>query len=139
MTTAMNEFTISLPIADRPKSMAFYRDAFDFEPMGTPTEDGVPEPLQFRLDQRTVLLLIPTGGFGWVLGSRATASPDVSECLLSFTVTSTQEVEAIVERVRGAGGQVIAEPSHKDWGYTAICTDLDGHAWNITTASTADS
>jgi hypothetical protein len=41
---------ISLPIADRRTSCAFYREAFGVDPVGEPAEDGVPEPLQFDLD-----------------------------------------------------------------------------------------
>lgn len=68
-------FTVSLPIADRQRSYAFYQETLSLKPFGEPAEDGVPEPLQFRLDERTSLMLVPTGGFGWVLGSRDVAPP----------------------------------------------------------------
>ena len=40
---------ISLPIEDRPRSYAFYQEAFGFKPVGELAEDGIPEPLQFAL------------------------------------------------------------------------------------------
>lgn len=129
------EFLISLPIADRQRAMAFYREAFGFEPIGTPEADGVPEPLQFRLGERTMLALIPADGLGWVLGDRQLAPTGTSECLLGMTLSIDVDVDRLVERVRSAGGEVLAEPERQDWGYTAICTDLDGHAWQITAAT----
>ncbi|WP_150460189.1 VOC family protein [Nesterenkonia ebinurensis] len=123
--------TISLPIADRQRSYAFYQDTLGLEPFGEPAEDGVPEPLQFRLDQRTSLMLVPTGGFGWVLGSRDVAPPGVSEVLLSLNVASAEAVSAVVTRMHDAGGEVLAEPAQQDWGFTAVATDPDGHAWQI--------
>lgn len=36
---------ISLPIEDRQTSFTFYRDGLDFDPIGEPAEDGIPEPL----------------------------------------------------------------------------------------------
>ena len=40
---------ISMPVAHRPTSMAFYRDVLGDEPIGQPGEDGIPEPLRFEL------------------------------------------------------------------------------------------
>ncbi|MFD3684833.1 VOC family protein [Nocardiopsis sp. NPDC058631] len=123
---------ISLPIADRTSSMLFYRDTFGFELVGEPAEDGVPEPLMFRVDQRTLLVLVPAEGLGWVLGdSRGLAPAGTSECLLGVEVATEQEVTDLVERIRGGGGRVLAEPRPEPWGYTALCADPDGHVWQI--------
>lgn len=139
MPTSTHEFLVSLPVDDRQRAMAFYREAFGFEPIGAPAEDGVPEPLQFRLDERTVLALIPAGGLGWDLGGRRIAPSGVSECLLGVTLGTEPDVDRLVERIRHAGGEVIAEPERQDWGYTAVCADVDGHAWQLTAAPSAPS
>lgn len=70
----MRPITIALPIADRQRSYAFYQQALSLEPVGEPAEDGVPEPLQFRLAEGVSLMLIPSGGFEWVIGDREVAS-----------------------------------------------------------------
>lgn len=124
-------FTICLAIADRQRSYTFYQEALGLVPIGEPAEDGVPEPLQFRIDERTSLMLIPTGGFGWVLGDREIAPPGISEVLLSLSATSAEEVRAVVDRMRHAGGEVLAEPAQQDWGFTGVAADPDGHAWQI--------
>lgn len=128
----MNQlFTISLPIADRQRSFTFYQQTLGLEPVGDPAEDGVPEPLQFRLDERAALMLIPAGGFGWVLGNREVAPLGVSEVLLSLSVATPEKVGAVVGQMRYAGGEVLAEPAQQEWGFTGVATDPDGHAWQI--------
>lgn len=135
MSTLAGPFTVSLPIADRWRAMVFYRDAFGFAPVGEPTEDGVPEPLQFRLNDQVLLMLIPTGGFGWVVGEgRELAPPGTSECLLHMAVPTEAEVRDVMARVRSAGGEVATEPEHYPWGYSGVCADPDDHLWQIMVA-----
>lgn len=128
---------IALPIADRPRALAFYRDALGLEPFGPPGDDGIPEPLQLRLDERTSLMLVPTGGFGWVLGGREAAAPNVSECVLGLEVSSEREVTELLARFPGAGGAVLVEPTREPWGFSGLGTDPDGHAWQITASEPA--
>lgn len=124
---------VSLPVRHRPATMAFYARAFGWQPLGEPEDDGVPEPLQYRLDERTRLMFIPTGGFGWVLPGRQIAPDGVSECLLGLTLPARQNVVETIEAMRAAGGDVLSEPAQQQWGFTGVATDLDGHAWQILT------
>ncbi len=136
MPTTSRSPSVALPIDDRVRAMAFYRDAFGFELVGEPTEDGVPEPLMFRIDQLTTLVLVPRGGFGWVLGDNGeSAPPGTSECLMGITVDTEQEVDGLVARIRECGGTVLADPGHQPWGYTALCADPDGHVWQVLVSS----
>lgn len=137
MTSSTATITFSLPIADRARAMAFYRDAFAFRLVGAPEEDDIPEPLQFRLDSQTLLALIPADGLSWVLGGRPLAPPEISECLLGMTLTTEAEVNNLVECVRHAGGDVITAPRSEPSGYTALCIAPDGHAWQLTASPTA--
>ncbi|MEU0490520.1 VOC family protein [Nocardiopsis sp. NPDC006139] len=124
---------VSLPIADRMRAMVFYREVFGLAALGEPAEDGVPEPLQFEIGERTRLMLIPTGGFGWVLGEgRDVAPPRSHEVLLSFVVGTPKAVDEVIERARQAGGEIVAAPEQQPWGYAGICADLDGHLWQVT-------
>ena len=131
MTASARELQICLPIADRRSALDFYTRAFALEPVGTPAEDGIPEPLQFRLGTRTLLMLIPTGGFSWVIGDRPVAPPGTSECLMSMTLDSEVDVDRVASRVADAGGGVLSPPGRRDWGYAAVCVDPDGHAWQL--------
>ncbi|MDT0329256.1 VOC family protein [Nocardiopsis lambiniae] len=131
---------LSLPIADRMRAMLFYREVFGFEALGEPAEDGVPEPLQFEIGRRTRLMLIPSGGFGWVLGEGREVAPTKShEVLLSLTVGAPRAVDDVIGRARRAGGEIVAEPQRQPWGYTGVCADPDGHLWQVIVAAAATS
>lgn len=79
-------------------------------------------------------MLIPTGGFGWVIGGHEVAARGQSECVLSLGVVSPADADAIVERARAAGGEVLTEPETQPWGYAAVFADPDGHPWMVSTA-----
>lgn len=130
-------FLISLPTADRVRAHAFYREALGLEAVGELADDGVPEPLVFVVNEATRLMLIPTGGFGWVTGDNAVAEPGTSECLLAITASRDGEADAIVERARAAGATVTAEPGQQPWGDAATFADPDGHLWTVTAATLA--
>ena len=118
------DHTISLATADRSRSLAFYRDGLGLEAFGPLADDGVPEPLQLRLGSSVSLMLIPTGGFGWVAGQDRVAPPDTSECVLSVYVRD--------EDALAAGGTTISAPSQREWGaFAAQVADPDGHLWMI--------
>lgn len=116
---------IALPTADRVRAHAFYAEAFGFEAFGEPADDGVPEPLQFRLGDDLVLMLIPTGGFGWTVG-RPVAERGTSEVALLINV---EDVDEAFGRAVSAGAEVVAEPEQKPWAYIAAVADPDGHVW----------
>ena len=92
------DIVISLPIGDRATSHAFYA-ALGLEAVGELASDGLPEPLQFTLSPGANLMLVPRGGFGWVIGDNAVAEPGTSECVLSLT----GDVDALVAAARAAG------------------------------------
>ncbi len=131
MPAPPNRFSITLPTDDRRRAMDFYRTVFNVELIGDPDSDGIPEPLQFRLDGM-LLTLIPTGGLAWVLGERDLAPSDMNECVFGHIVDTSAEVDQIVRRICDAGGAVLTEAAVEDWGYTVLCADPDGHAWQIT-------
>jgi len=119
---------IALPTADRPRAYAFAQ-ALGLATPGELAEDGVPEPLRVQLNEQAALMYVPTGGFGWITGDRATADPTTSECLISLQVGTATEVDEILGRVEAAGGRVASGPEQKGWGYTGTFTDPDGHLW----------
>ncbi|WP_329001939.1 VOC family protein [Kribbella sp. NBC_00709] len=125
---------ISLPIEDRPRSYAFYQEALGLTPVGEPAEDGIPEPLQFALTDDVTMMLIPTEGFGWVLGDQPATPPGTSECILTVHADNEAAVGALVARAVAAGAKLVTEPARKPWAYFATFTDPDGHLWMVETA-----
>ena len=126
--------TLALPIAERAAALAFYRDALGLEPFGELGSDGIPEPLRFAVNEGLTLMLVPSRGFGWVIGDREVAEPWACECLLSLDAPDPAAVDALVGRARAAGAQVVAEPAQQPWGYAGTFADLDGHLWSVVAA-----
>jgi predicted lactoylglutathione lyase len=126
---------VSLPIADRRASYRFYRDGLGFDTVGAPAEDGVPEPLQLALNDGVRIMLVPTGGFGWVIGRHDVAPRGRSECVVSLGVEAPAEVAQLIERARTAGAEIITEPGQQPWGYAGVFADPDGHLWMVTSAA----
>jgi predicted lactoylglutathione lyase len=126
---------VSLPIADRRASFAFYRDALGFEPVGEAAADGVPEPLQFALNDGIRVMLIPTGGFGWITGDHDVAPHGSSECVLSLSTATDGEVDEFVARAGRGGAAVVTAPGQQPWGYAGAFADLDGHIWMVRSAA----
>jgi len=47
-------------------------------------------------------------------------------------VGSPAEVDAVVERARGAGARIAREPGETFWGgYSGVFVDPDGHPWEV--------
>ena len=106
--------TVSLPIADRATSYHFYRDGLGLDAVGELADDGLPEPLQFVVNDGLRLMLVPTGGFGWVIGRHEVAARGQSECVLSLGVASSADADAdrrAGARRRRRGGHRAASPT----------------------------
>lgn len=125
--------TVSLPTADRRTSYAFYGEGLGLDAIGEPAADGVPEPLQFALTDTIRLMLIPTVGFGWVIGDHEVAERGHSECILTLRAERPAGVDALIERAHQAGGEIVTQPEQKPWGYAGSFADPDGHVWMATT------
>jgi uncharacterized protein len=121
---------VTLPIADRRRSFDFYRNGLGFEPIGEVADDTVPEPLQFVLNEGLRLMLVPSGGFGWVIGDR-TAHIGGGGCLLSLSAVSEAGVDELVDAAQRAGAAVVTAPGQQPWGYTSVFADPDGHLWMV--------
>jgi len=125
---------VCLPIADRRTSFAFYRDGLGLQAIGETADDGVPEPLQFALNEGARLMLVPTVGFGWLIGDHEVAARGQSECILSVSTASEADANALVDRARANGAVVVTEPARQPWGYSGAFADPDGHIWMVEVA-----
>ncbi|MET1006384.1 MAG: VOC family protein [Propionibacteriaceae bacterium] len=123
---------LSLPIADRRTSHAFYGPGLGFETPGALADDGVPEPLVVAVNDQTQLMLIPSDGFGWVIADREVAAPGQIECVLSISTDSNDEVDGWLAQAQTAGATVVSAAAEQPWGYTGTFADPDGHLWMVT-------
>lgn len=124
---------MSLPTADRQAAFAFYGQGLGLQAVGELADDGVPEPLQFILNDGARLMLVPTGGFGWISGDHQVAPSGTSECVLIIGTDTDAEVDELVRRAQDAGASIVTAPGTQPWGYAGAFADLDGHVWMVRT------
>jgi predicted lactoylglutathione lyase len=125
--------TVCLPTANRLASHAFYT-ALGFVAVGEPADDGVPEPLQFEVSAGLRVMLIPTVGFGWVIGGRKRSPRGVHECVVVIGMPTDAKVDGLLRRAKDAGAQIIMKAGKQKWGYAGAFADPDGHQWQVSRA-----
>jgi uncharacterized protein len=133
----LDRATLCLPIADRAVSHGFYTRV-GFSAVGEPGEDGLPEPLQIDVSDGLRVMLIPTGGFGWVIGGREQTPSGTHECLIAVGLPSERDVDELMRRAEDAGAEIVYPAASQSWGpgdhvdaYAGVFSDPDGHLWQI--------
>ena len=130
----LDRATVCLPIEDRRVSHAFYK-ALGFVTVGEEVnDDGLPEPLQFEISVGLRVMLIPSRGFGWVIGDRTRSARDAHECLVVIGLATDAAVDKLMRRAQDAGAEIVIEPGNQSWGYSGAFADPDGHMWQVTRA-----
>ena len=125
-----NELIIALPTDDREKAFEFYK-ALGFKLARDPEATEIPEPLELRLTDTAVLMMVPRDGFAYVTPGNSIAANGVSEAVQSLMIDSKEEVDSLIEKARDAGATIVTEPSQQFMGYTGQFKDLDGHLWMV--------
>lgn len=133
----LDRATLCLPIADRAVSHTFYT-TLGFAAVGEPGDDGLPEPLQLEVSDGLRVMLIPTGGFGWVIGDQDLSAPGAHECMIVIGVRTTAEVDDLMRRAGDAGAEIVYPAANQSWGpgdhvdaYAGVFADPDGHLWQV--------
>lgn len=124
------ELIIALPTDDREKAFTFYT-ALGFTLARDPESTEIPEPLELRLTNDSVLMIVPRDGFAFVTQGNTVAVNGVSECVQSLMVDTASEVDAFIKKAEAAGATLVVPPSKNFMGYMGQFKDLDGHLWMI--------
>ncbi len=120
---------INLPVKDILESKKFYREiGFRFNPLHEKRENMI--GLLFG-EQEFVVMLFLEKDFSQYSQSAIADTSKVVETMLSFNVESKEEVHAMVEKVKKAGGKIFSKPQELGNMYGAGFIDPDGHRWNI--------
>lgn len=126
----INELIIALPTDNRERAFSFYKE-LGFKLARNPESDELPEPLELRLTESTVLILVPRDGFAFVSAGNEVAANGVTECVQSLLVDSRESVDKLITKAKAAGAKIVLEPSNQFMGYTGQFKDLDGHLWMV--------
>ncbi len=123
----IKQIFINLPVADLPKSMAFFKAL------------GFSNNPQFSDD--TAACIVISDAISVMLGTHAKfreftpkAVCDTSkavEVLLSLSCESREQVDDLVAKAVAAGGSTYDQPEDFGFMYTHSFVDLDGHGWGL--------
>ncbi|MGH3453110.1 MAG: hypothetical protein ACRDPQ_21370 [Nocardioidaceae bacterium] len=72
-------------------------------------------------------MLIPTRGFGWIIGGRKRSPRDTHECQVVIGLATEAVFYDLMRHAHDAGAKIVIEASNQKWGYAGAFTDPDGH------------
>ncbi len=121
---------LNIPVKDLEKSKAFFK-AIGFR--SNPMHEHNPHIGSFYIGANDfVLMLFPDAAFGRIVQHTVSNPAEGKEMLINIDAESREEVDAMAETVRKAGGKIFAEPAEADgWMYVLGFEDPDGHRWAV--------
>lgn len=118
---------INLPVADLPKSIAFFK-ALGFSLNPQMSDDA--GACIFVSDTISVILATHTRFRDFTPKAICDTSKAV-EVLLNLSCESREEVDSLVARALAAGGSTYDKPEDLGFMYSHSFVDPDGHGWGI--------
>jgi catechol 2,3-dioxygenase-like lactoylglutathione lyase family enzyme len=123
---------ITLGVDDLARAVRFYRDGLGLKTdgiVGTQFEYGA--VAFFDLQSGLKLALWPRTSIAHDTGIAA-GGLSATEFTLGHNVTSSAEVDAVMEQAKRAGGTIV-KPAHETFwgGYAGYFQDPDGHLWEV--------
>ena len=123
-----------LYVSDQERSTAFYREVLS----EIPTLD-VPGMTEFRLEDSTVLGLMPEAGIVNLLGPAIRDPALVRGVPRAEVYLVVENPTAFYHRAIAAGARELSQLALRDWGHrAAYCLDPDGHVLAFASAADAD-
>ncbi len=123
---------ITVGVDDLERALRFYRDGLGFPTQGIVGAEYQHGAVAFFDLQAGVKLAI------WPRRSIAHDSglperpPSPTEFTLGHNVSSSEEVDAVLEQARNAGATIVRQAHDTFWGgYAGYFQDPDGHLWEI--------
>jgi len=122
---------ITIGVEDLERAFAFYRALFDLpdDAIGA-GEDHV----AFFFPDGFSFVLFPREEIAKTAG-QPDFTPGTQQFVLSHRAESAEEVDTILKRVLVAGGEIIAEGTQSEWGYSAYFEDSEGNVWELMAAA----
>ena len=123
-----------LYVSDQERSTAFYSEV-----LGEVPTLNVPGMTEFRLEDSTVLGLMPEAGIVKLLGP-AIVHPALARGVpRSEVYLVVENPAAYYDRAIAAGARELSSLALRDWGHhAAYCLDPDGHVLAFATSTDAD-
>ncbi len=123
---------ITVGVDDLERSLRFYRDGLGLPTQGifgTEFEHGA--VAFFDLQAGVKLAIWPRKSMSHDTGIPESL-PSQTEFTLGHNVSSSEEVDAVMEQARNAGAKIVKHAQETFWGgYAGYFQDPDGHLWEI--------
>lgn len=118
---------INLPVADLPKSLAFY-EALGFPRNPRFTDDTA---ACIAVSDTVYVMLLPHARFRDFTPKAICDTSKAVEVLLNLSCKSREEVDRLVAKALGSGGSTYDKPEDSGFMYSHSFVDPDGHGWGI--------
>jgi predicted lactoylglutathione lyase len=118
---------INLPVADLPKSIAFFQ-ALGFSPNPQATDDT---GACIVVGDTILVMLLTHARFRDFTPRAICDTSQAAEVLLTLSCESREEVEGLVAKAVAAGGSTYDKPEDYGFMYTHSFVDPDGHGWGL--------
>lgn len=122
-----NQIFITLPVADLPKSIAF------FEALGFSRNPQMSDETGACIVvSDTIFVMLATHArFRDFTPKAVCDTSQAVEVLLNLSCESPEEVDTLVARALAAGGSTYDEPEDLGFMYSHSFVDPDGHGWGL--------
>ena len=118
---------INLPVADLPKSLAFYKGlGFTTNPQFTGESAAC-----IVIGDTISVMLLPHARFQNFTPRAICDTSKVVEVLLNLSCESREEVNSLVAKALAAGGSTHDEAEDEGFMYSHSFLDPDGHGWGL--------
>ena len=118
---------INLPVANLPKSVAFFK-ALGYSSNPQFTDDA---GACIVVSDTISVMLLTHARFRDFTPKAVCDTSKAVEVLLSLSCESREEVDGLVAKAIAAGGSTYDEPEDFGFMYTHSFVDLDGHGWGV--------
>ncbi len=118
---------INLPVADLPKSIAFFK-ALDFTQNEQMSDDS---GACFEISDTIFVMVATHNRFRDFTPKAVCDTSKAVEFLLNLSCGSREEVDSLVAKALAAGGSTYDKPEDLGFMYSHSFVDLDGHGWGL--------
>jgi len=118
---------INLPVADLPKSIAFFK-ALGFIQNPQMSDDS---GACFEISDTIFIMVATHNRFRDFTPKAVCDTSKAVEFLLNLSCESREEVDSLVAKALAAGGTTYDKPEDLGFMYSHSFVDLDGHGWGL--------
>lgn len=131
----INQIFLTLPVADLPKSVAFFK-ALVFQQNQQFSDDTA---ACIVINDSTSVMLGTHEKFRSFTPKAVCDTNQAVEVLISLSCDTRERVDELVAKALAAGGSTYDQPEDLGFMYSHSFVDLDGHGWGVLHLSTPPS